>query len=76
VYLRVPSPDFIASKSKLVERLWLSLPGIDASEERCELGADREVARSDDEMTLYLKRSTKGLHGLDGFAEERKDSRA
>lgn len=61
----------------LVERLWPSLPGIDPNEDRAELWGppEREVERREEEMTLYLNRSTKALDGFAGLAEERKDSR-
>ena len=63
--------------SRLVERLWLSLPGIEPRDERAEWWEppEREVERRDEEMTLYLNRSTNGLDGFEGLADERKLSR-
>jgi len=42
--------------------LWRSLPGIDRDlEERRECGVGKAGERRDDEITLYLNFSTKGL---------------
>jgi hypothetical protein len=49
--------------------LWTSFPGSEIDEERREYGDDKAGERRDDEMTLYLNFSTKGL-GLSAWAEE------
>jgi hypothetical protein len=41
--------------------LWTSFPGSEIDEERREYGDDKAGERRDDEMTLYLNFSTKGL---------------